>query len=533
VESETQIHPGVIEMKYGSSQLLIAGDRFAFLTQPLLNVATAQALVGHTDELIPVGVVDENNDDLFLRRVLALWMTHPATGVVAGVVSDDLVVVVGGSGSLTVTVDGVPQPVDARGRATINERHFPAWDSFQIGSDDQPDAVLVSPAFLLALTDGLRITRQSTTTSPQLIDGLVSGMTMKPLVVAKVVADCESDPAAKAIERELVFGMPAHLLPEVVAVPPVAVLPVAVPPLVVQPAVMDHRALPEPLPGGPILSPEDTDYELGLTIWPVSGLATREAIDPVVVVEDLPPIANRVPPLVEQLHQSVIPEVLPESDIEFPVPTGLTSQPSPSESSSEDQSTLTWNTGGYSAGVDDDLDAVEMTMFASDLPGYRSSPIRIAATTERRQEVITGAYCRSGHFTDSGAPACLFCGSEVDLSTFGQGERPLMAVLEFSDGRTVPLTRPVVVGRKLSGKLAHDSEFVAFPDDLKLSRQHVEIKVADWTVVVVDQQSANGTTIVAPNGRSSAARPNFETVVDIGTSVRCGDVSFTLQRPSS
>jgi hypothetical protein len=168
-------------------------------------------------------------------------------------------------------------------------------------------------------------------------------------------------------------------------------------------------------------------------------------------------------------------------------------------------------------------------VFAADV-GSAPSKVRLAPVT-RRDETVTGAYCASGHFTDSAQPRCLFCTSEVDLTTFGEGVRPVMARLEFSDGRIVPVVGTVVIGRKLTG-LSAGEEPVEFPDDLMMSRRHAEVRVSDWRLVVIDLQSVNGTSVSTETGRSTTVRPHFEMPLDRGSTVRCGGISFVVQAPN-
>jgi hypothetical protein len=180
--------------------------------------------------------------------------------------------------------------------------------------------------------------------------------------------------------------------------------------------------------------------------------------------------------------------------------------------------------------ADPELYPEELTIMAGDIDRVRKSFVDMVAPAQIGDMInVLGAYCGSGHFTDSRSTECFFCGSEIDFSKIETRPRPALGVLAFDDGRSVTLGSNVVVGRKPTSGESR-SELVAFEDDKMLSRVHAEIRLVDWNVMVVDRQSVNGTTIEHGDGRKLTARPNIETKLDDGSVVRFGSHSCTYRK---
>jgi hypothetical protein len=185
------------------------------------------------------------------------------------------------------------------------------------------------------------------------------------------------------------------------------------------------------------------------------------------------------------------------------------------------------------AGQIDDALVEELTIMSGQ-PTLRTQPVTVIGTANgtstRTGNDVLGAYCTNGHFTDSRKISCLFCPGEVEFGNYGSAPRPQLGVLHFDTGEVVDLTTTVSIGRKPVESIDESIHVVAFSDDGLLSRAHVDVMVIDWDVVVVDRQSANGTFITYPDGRTVSARPHFETTIDNGTVVSFGEHSFRFQR---
>ncbi len=180
------------------------------------------------------------------------------------------------------------------------------------------------------------------------------------------------------------------------------------------------------------------------------------------------------------------------------------------------------------------IDPGELTVRTDDATTYAASSVQVMALpeTESAGEVL-GAYCTRGHFTDSRKISCLFCDAEVEFGNFGLAPRPSLGLLEFNTGEVLELSEHIIIGRRperLRSSTDASSVLVPFADDKMLSRTHVEVRLVDWDVMVVDHQSANGTIIVHPDGRSVPARPLFETVIEPHTTVQFGEHSFVFRR---
>ena len=101
-------------------------------------------------------------------------------------------------------------------------------------------------------------------------------------------------------------------------------------------------------------------------------------------------------------------------------------------------------------------------------------------------------------------------------------------VVSFPNGRSVPLSNGIVVGRSPQvpagmGALA----LVPYPDG-SLSKTHLTIEPTAGGITVTDLHSTNGTEIVT--GDSARACPPGEAVgVDAGVEVRAGDVAIRIE----
>jgi hypothetical protein len=66
-------------------------------------------------------------------------------------------------------------------------------------------------------------------------------------------------------------------------------------------------------------------------------------------------------------------------------------------------------------------------------------------------------------------------------------------------------------------------------DSAELSRVHVVVHIADWSIQVSDQHSTNGTTVFLPGRPPQKLRPFEKVTIAAGTRIELGDaVSFVL-----
>ena len=132
-------------------------------------------------------------------------------------------------------------------------------------------------------------------------------------------------------------------------------------------------------------------------------------------------------------------------------------------------------------------------------------PLESAAKDARAQDapraVVTGVYCKNGHFDDPAARFCAVCGISMNQQTLvpRPGPRPPLGVLAFDDGSVFQLDSDYVVGRDpaLSPAVAAGrARPLCVADDAgTVSRAHAAIQLDGWRVAITDLDSANGTRI--------------------------------------
>jgi hypothetical protein len=287
---------------------------------------------------------------------------------------------------------------------------------------------------------------------------------------------------------------------------------------------------PPVAPAAPVVS---DDLDESATVWPVHGSKVVSA-----PALSLPETSDG-----QQSSASAAVQVVTYSSIELPsVEASSTDEWQPPAPLFEGDISilrpsvdplLTWaqpNTLPTSAVLTDD-DA-DLTVLPEDLAQLRRSMVTMANQAQRSTldpNDVFGVRCPANHFSDPTKPRCLFCNAELDLGQSQLGPRPILGQLVFSDGRVVSMNRSVLVGRKPTEIAGVAAELVAFPDDMMLSRLHLEVRLIEWSVVVIDRQSANGTNIVHPDGRPVACRSNIENPLVSGSTVTFGKASFTFE----
>lgn len=139
---------------------------------------------------------------------------------------------------------------------------------------------------------------------------------------------------------------------------------------------------------------------------------------------------------------------------------------------------------------------------------------------------VQAVLCPSGHPNAPIATDCRVCGTRIDDHTVVHVPRPSLGLLRFDDGLVVAVDRPMLLGRKPAETgAAEDHLLVTLPDPEKsLSRTHLEVRVDDWHVWVVDLGSTNGTVVANPGAAPEALRMGEQCLIGIGATVTLGDV---------
>ncbi|WP_256793120.1 FHA domain-containing protein [Terrabacter sp. Ter38] len=184
-------------------------------------------------------------------------------------------------------------------------------------------------------------------------------------------------------------------------------------------------------------------------------------------------------------------------------------------------------------GTDDD-DETELTVDRSALLEARNA----AQNQTFSGPSVLAVLCSAGHPTPPHSDRCRICGSSIPPQEPFTMPRPPLGVLRLSTGDVVTLDRSVLLGRapKLGDGLAvHDRPHVVkVPSpERDVSRNHVEVILEGWHVLIRDLGTTNGTTVTLPGESPLRLRANDQQVLEPGSLVSMADeVSFTFEAAS-
>jgi hypothetical protein len=143
--------------------------------------------------------------------------------------------------------------------------------------------------------------------------------------------------------------------------------------------------------------------------------------------------------------------------------------------------------------------------------------------------VVRGITCARGHFNDPTSIYCAICGISMVQQTHNlvDGPRPPLGVLVLDDGSVYGLSQPYVLGREPEQApevQAGEARPLALEDPaVTMSRVHAKVQLVDWSVVLVDAGSANGTFVAAPGETEWTRLPSGgQAVLLPGTKVALG-----------
>ncbi|WP_439032133.1 FHA domain-containing protein [Gordonia terrae] len=156
---------------------------------------------------------------------------------------------------------------------------------------------------------------------------------------------------------------------------------------------------------------------------------------------------------------------------------------------------------------------------------------------EASRAMVHGIRCSRGHLNHPQSWLCGVCGIRMDqLTTFlVEGERPPLGWLLLDNGFTFLLDEDLVIGREpgsAGGGRAGSPKPIRVQDETgQLSRRHVEIRLVEWTVQLVDLGSANGTFVADPSSGNREMRllPHRAHVLVPGSHVRIGGRHFIFE----
>lgn len=142
--------------------------------------------------------------------------------------------------------------------------------------------------------------------------------------------------------------------------------------------------------------------------------------------------------------------------------------------------------------------------------------------------MVLAVRCSLGHHNAPHATRCRVCGQDLPTQTPEQTPRPALGLLRLSTGDVVTLDRGVLIGRaprasaEASGARAPHLVRISSPDN-EISRNHVEIVLDGWHVLVRDLGSTNGTTVALPGSSPVRVRPGDQQTIEPGTTITLAD----------
>ncbi|MCE1179085.1 MAG: FHA domain-containing protein [Micrococcales bacterium] len=149
--------------------------------------------------------------------------------------------------------------------------------------------------------------------------------------------------------------------------------------------------------------------------------------------------------------------------------------------------------------------------------------------------IILAVLCPAGHTSPPHAGVCRACGREIPPQMPFETHRPALGVLRLSTGDVVTLDRGVLLGRspKVNSNLAPADRphllRVPSPEN-DISRNHCEVVLEGWHVLVRDLGSTNGTTVALPGELPVRMRASDQQALEPGTVVTMAEeVSFTFE----
>jgi hypothetical protein len=175
------------------------------------------------------------------------------------------------------------------------------------------------------------------------------------------------------------------------------------------------------------------------------------------------------------------------------------------------------------AGTDDADATVDRSSLLAGQAGTLSGP------------TVLAVLCPAGHTSPPHSGSCRLCGRDIPAQQPFQTARPALGLLRLASGDVVQLDRGVLLGRapKVNAELSaaerpHLVRVTSPQNDI--SRNHVEIVLEGWHVLIRDLGSTNGTTVALPGQHPVRLRPSDQQVIEPGTVITLADeVSLTYE----
>jgi len=151
-----------------------------------------------------------------------------------------------------------------------------------------------------------------------------------------------------------------------------------------------------------------------------------------------------------------------------------------------------------------------------------------------RPPTVHAVLCSAQHPNPVQATYCRSCGEALGFASVQLVTRPQLGVLRFSTGQEVVLDQNVLVGRApradrvAGGQLPRPVRIEG--RGLDISRNHLEVRLEGWHVLVVDLGSRNGTLVTLPGRAPQLIDARVPCLIAVGTVVELTEgVTFTYE----
>jgi FHA domain len=177
---------------------------------------------------------------------------------------------------------------------------------------------------------------------------------------------------------------------------------------------------------------------------------------------------------------------------------------------------------------------IERDPDVSEIDDRTVSRAQLLAAARTARPVVKAIPCPSGHPNPPLSTSCRVCAAALPAATPVTVPRPILGTLRLSTGAAIPLDRGAIFGRNPDADGFGDGErphIVQVPSPGKdISRNHVEVKLDGWHVLVSDLGSTNGTIVTVPGHAPQRLHPNEAMPIAPGTVVNLADeVSFVYE----
>lgn len=170
--------------------------------------------------------------------------------------------------------------------------------------------------------------------------------------------------------------------------------------------------------------------------------------------------------------------------------------------------------------ADDDVDDASEAE-ESDEPAEQQPETRPITGT-----MVLARLCSNGHANPPNWTACFDCGAILDSEPLEVG-RPRLGAMRISSGEVVDLDHSLIVGRQpslsqvLGGAMPQLVQVVSENGDI--SRSHVEVRLDQWEVVLVDLNATNGTVLIREGAEPYRLGQGEEVTLENGDIAELGD----------